>query len=146
MIKEIIILYKMDQVNNTIFNAVINIDENSVTFTQEQWRLVKIACKTYSAKLDCARRHYHKTKQLKGKRHIDEATPRMAITNEIASLEAKPINEICVIKHQADTNIKPEVCLIKNQANTNIPKRPVQSKQLKITRSNEEISFLMLIG
>jgi len=47
MIKEIIILYQMDQVNNTIFNAVINTDGNiSVTFTQEQWRLVKIACKT----------------------------------------------------------------------------------------------------
>jgi len=44
----------MDQVNNTVFNAIIDKDGNvTVTFTQEQWRLVKIACKTYTAKLDC---------------------------------------------------------------------------------------------
>jgi len=76
--------YKMDQVNNIVCNAVINTDGTvAVSFTQEKWRLIKIACKNYTAKLDGARRHYHKYKQLKGKRHIDEATPCMAIVNEM---------------------------------------------------------------
>jgi len=120
----------MDQVNNIVCNAIINTDGTIiVSFTQEQWRFIIIACKNYTAKLDCARRQYHKYKELKGKRNIDE---EMAIVNEISNLEAKPLTEVCLIKNQVDTNpkpkidqvdtnLKPEVCLIKNQVDTNCP-------------------------
>jgi len=129
-----------------------------MAYLKEQWRLVKIACKTYSDKLACARRHYHKTKQLKGKRPLDEPTPCMAITNEISGLEAKPLTEVCLIKNQVDTNPKPEVCLNKSQVETNLkpevclnksqvetkskPKlneRVGQFKSFKSTGSNEEV-------
>jgi len=76
------VIYKMEQVNSIVSNAIINPDGSvPVTFSIEQFFLIKKACKNYSDKLDCARRHYHKYKKLKGRRDLDEATLRMASIN-----------------------------------------------------------------
>jgi len=93
--------------NSIVSSPIINQEGSvTVTFSQEQWRLIKIACKNYSSKLESAQKHYHKYKQLKGKQEIAQETPCMQITSKIANLQAKPLqNEICPIKKQVDTNI-----------------------------------------
>jgi len=81
----------MEQVNS-VFTSIINTDENGkiiIAFSPEEWRLVQIAIKNYNCKLESARKHYHKTKQLKGKQKLAIKTPLMEKYSQLSQIEVK---------------------------------------------------------
>jgi len=79
-----------------VSNDTISTDENGkiiIAFSPE-WRLVQIAIRNYNSKLECSRRHYHKTKNLKGDRKLPNKTLLMEKYTQLSQLDDTQIKTL----------------------------------------------------
>jgi len=107
----------MEQVTSIVSKDTITTNENGkiiVAFSPEEWRLVQIAIKNYNSKLECLRRHYHKTKNLKGDRKLPNKTLLMEKYSKLSQLDdtqTKPLScKNCETRIKRPNTDYPDLC------------------------------------